>query len=184
MKLSQEENEKTNNILRKIKNNINKNDIPPTRLYSSFKQRPITSTKQKKQWNINKLQNSEKSAFDFPNLGYTFHTSKYFSNKLYLNKKSFIWGKNKIKKPQKYYEKEELFDRVIKLQNTVNKLNNKNNKQQIEINKQKKELKKQNKILNEVNFKFFFDKLLKNDEEGNRSLEPRQVSTGVKKKGD
>ena len=58
MKLSQEENEKTNNILRKIKNNINKNDIPPTRLYSSFKQRPITSTKQKKQWNINKLQNS------------------------------------------------------------------------------------------------------------------------------
>jgi hypothetical protein len=183
MKLSQEENEKTNNILRKIKNNINKNDIPPTRLYSSFKQRPITSTKQKKQWNINKLQNSEKSAFDFPYLGYTFHTSKYFSNKLYLNKKSFIWGKNKIKKPQKYYEKEELFDRVIKLQNTVNKLNNKNNKQQIEINKQKKELKKQNKILNEVNFKFFFDKLLKNDEEGNRSLEPRQVSTGGEKKG-
>ena len=183
MKLSQEENEKTNNILRKIKNNINKNDIPPTRLYSSFKQRPITSTKQKKQWNINKLQNSEKSAFDFPYLGYTFHTSKYFSNKLYLNKKSFIWGKNKLKKPQKYYEKEELFDRVIKLQNTVNKLNNKNNKQQIEINKQKKELKKQNKILNEVNFKFFFDKLLKNDEEGNRSLEPRQVSTGGEKKG-
>ncbi len=183
MKLSQEENEKTNNILRKIKNNINKNDIPPTRLYSSFKQRPITSTKQKKQWNINKFQNSEKSAFDFPYLGYTFHTSKYFSNKLYLNKKSFIWGKNKIKKPQKYYEKEELFDRVIKLQNTVNKLNNKNNKQQIEINKQKKELKKQNKILNEVNFKFFFDKLLKNDEEGNRSLEPRQVSTGGEKKG-
>ena len=27
-----------------------------------------------------------------------------------------------------YYEKEELFDRVLKLQNTVNKLNNKNNK--------------------------------------------------------
>ena len=118
-----------------------------------------------------------------PYFGYNFHTSKYFPNKLYLSKNSFVWGKNKLKKPNKYYEKEELFDRVIKLQNTVNKLNNKNNKQQIEINKQKKELKKQNKILNEVNFKFFFDKLLKNDEEGNRSLEPRQVSTGGEKKG-
>ena len=119
---------------------------------------------------------SEKSAFDFHIFGNTFHTTKYFPNKLYLNKKSFLWGKSKLKKPHKYYEKEELFDRVIKLQNTVNKLNNKNNKQQIEINKQKKELKKQNKILNEVNFKFFFDKLLNNNKDENSSLEHRQES--------
>ena len=183
MKLSKEENDKTDNILQKIKCNLNKNMIQPARLYSSFKQRPITTTKSKKQWKFNKLSNSEKSNFDFPFFGYTFHTSKYFPNKLYLNKKSFIWGKSKLKKPNKYYEKEELFDRVLKLQNTVNKLNNKNNKQQIEINKQKKEIKKQNKILNEVNFKFFFDKLLNNNEEENRSVEHRQVSSKGERKG-
>jgi hypothetical protein len=166
MKLNQDENDKSNNVFQKIKYNLSKNIINQARLYSSFKQRPITSTKMKKSWKINKLStNNDKSSFDMPYFGYNFHTSKYFPNKLYLSKNSFVWGKNKLKKPNKYYEKEELFDRVIKLQNTVNKLNNKNNKQQIEINKQKKEIKKQNKILNEVNVKFFFDKLLKNEEE-------------------
>ena len=166
MKLTQDENDKSNNVFQKIKYNLSKNIINQARLYSSFKQRPITSTKMKKSWKINKLStNNDKSSFDMPYFGYNFHTSKYFPNKLYLSKNSFVWGKNKLKKPNKYYEKEELFDRVIKLQNTVNKLNNKNNKQQIEINKQKKEIKKQNKILNEVNVKFFFDKLLKNEEE-------------------
>ena len=84
-------------------------------------------------------------------------------------------GKNKLKKTNKYYEKEELFDRVIKLQNALNLLNSKNNKQQIEINKQKNEIKKQNKILNEVNVKFFFDKMLKNDEEISLSGPPREI---------
>ena len=45
MKLSKEENDKTDNILQKIKCNLNKNMIQPARLYSSFKQRPITTTK-------------------------------------------------------------------------------------------------------------------------------------------
>ena len=165
MKLSQDENDKSNSIFQKIKYNLSKNIINQARLYSSYKQRPITSSKMKKSWKINKLSNYDKSSFDVPYFGYNFHTSKYFPNKLYLSKNSFVWGKNKLKKPNKYYEKEELFDRVIKLQNTVNKLNSKNNKQQIEINKQKREIKKQNKILNEVNVKFFFDKLLKNEEE-------------------
>ena len=167
MNINQEENEKSNNILRKIKYNFNKNAIQPARIYSSFKQRPITSSKIKKTWKINKLISFDKTTLDIPYFGNTFYTSKYFSNKIYLKKNSFVWGKKKLKKPNKYFEKEELFDRVIKLQNTVNKLNNKTNKQKIEINKQKKEIKKQNKILNEVNTKFFFDKLLNDDDEQN-----------------
>ena len=165
MNINQEENEKSNNILRKIKYNFNKNAIQPARIYSSLKQRPITSSKIKKTWKINKLISFDKTTLDIPYFGNTFYTSKYFSNKIYLKKNSFVWGKKKLKKPNKYFEKEELFDRVIKLQNTVNKLNNKTNKQKIEINKQKKEIKKQNKILNEVNTKFFFDKLLNDDEQ-------------------
>ena len=165
MKLSQEENGKSNSILQKIKYNINKNISQPERLYSSNKKRPLTTTKLKKPWKICNLSNSNKTTFDFPNLGYKFHTSKYFSNKIYLNKNSFVWGKNKYKKSSQFYEKEELFEKVMKLQNAVNCLNNKNNKQKIEISKQKKEIKKQNKILNEVNIKFFFDKLLKNEEQ-------------------
>ena len=137
MKLSKEENEKSDNVLQKIKYSINRNILHPTRLYSSFKQRPTTSTKLQKQWKINRISNNDKSFFDIPNFGYTFQTSKYFQNKLYLNKNHFILGKNKLKKTNKYYEKEELFDRVIKLQNALNLLNSKNNKQQIEINKQK-----------------------------------------------
>ena len=167
MKLNQEENEKSGNIFQKIKYNLNKTTIQPSRLYSSFKPRPSTSSKIKKSWKLNKLSNYDKITFDFHSFGHTFKTSKYFSNKLYLNKNNFVWGKTKLKKPNKYYEKEELFDRVIKLQNTVNKLNNQNNEQKIQLNKQKNQLKKQNKILNEVNNKFFFDNILKDNDEDN-----------------
>ena len=168
MKLSQDENEK-NNFLQKIKYkyNIRKNMSQPARLYSSYKQRPIT-TKSKRSFKLNKLSSFDKTTYDIPYFGYNFNTSKYFPNKIYLNQNNFIWGKHKLKRPNKYYEKEELFDRVIKLQSTVNNLNNKNNKQKIEINKQKEELKKQNKILNEVNTKFFFDKILKNENKENK----------------
>ena len=168
MKLSQDENEK-NNFLQKIKYkyNIRKNMSQPSRLYSSYKQRPIT-TKSKRSFKLNKLSSFDKTTYDIPYFGYNFNTSKYFPNKIYLNQNNFIWGKHKLKRPNKYYEKEELFDRVIKLQSTVNNLNNKNNKQKIEINKQKEELKKQNKILNEVNTKFFFDKILKNENKENK----------------
>ena len=169
MKLSQEENGKSNNILQKIKYSINKNNSQPERLYSSYKKRPLTTTKMKKSWKINKLSNSNKTTFDFPYLGYNLHTSKYFSNKIYLNKNNFIWGKNKMKNNH-FYEKEELFEKIMNLQNKVNSLNNKNNKQKIEINKQKKEIKKQNKILNEVNNKFFFDKLLNNEEQEEKKV--------------
>ena len=52
MKLTQDENDKSNNVFQKIKYNLSKNIINQARLYSSFKQRPITSTKMKKSWKI------------------------------------------------------------------------------------------------------------------------------------
>ena len=158
MKLNQENNEQSNNIMKKIYNNINRTMIQQKRLYSSINRRPLTSTKLRKTWNFGKY------SLDSPNFGYSFQNSKYFTKNLYLNKKSFAWGKNKLSKPNKYYESERLFERVMQLQNKVNLLNDQNTEQKIEINKQKKELIKQNKLLNEVNKKMFFDNLLNNNE--------------------
>ena len=158
MKLNQENNEQSNNVMQKIYNNINRTMIQQKRLYSSIDRRPLTSTKLRKTWNYGKY------SLDSPNLGYTFQNSKYFTKNLYLNKKSFAWGKSKLTKPNKYYESERLFERVMQLQNKINLLNDQNTEQKIEINKQKKELIKQNKLLNEVNKKMFFDNLLNNNE--------------------
>ena len=158
MKLNQENNEQSNNIMQKIYNNINRTMTQQKRLYSSINRRPLTSTKLRKTWNYGKY------SLDFPNFGYSFQNSKYFTKNLYLNKKSFAWGKSKLSKPNKYYESERLFERVMQLQNKVNLLNDQNTEQKIEINKQKKELIKQNKLLNEVNKKMFFDYLLNNNE--------------------
>lgn len=158
MKLNQENNEQSNNIMQKIYNNINRTMTQQKRLYSSINRRPFTSTKLRKTWNYGKY------FLESQNLGYSFQNSKYFTKNLYLNKKSFAWGKNKLSKPNKYYESERLFERVMQLQNKVNLLNDQNTEQKIEINKQKKELIKQNKLLNEVNKKMFFDNLLNNNE--------------------
>ena len=158
MKLNQENNEQSNNIMQKIYNNINRTMIQQKRLYSSINRRPFTSTKLRKTWNYGKY------CLDSPNFGYTFQNSKYFTKNLYLNKKNFAWGKGKLSKPNKYYESERLFERVMQLQNKINLLNDQNTEQKIEINKQKKELIKQNKLLNEVNKKMFFDNLLNNNE--------------------
>ena len=158
MKLNQENNEQSNNIMQKIYNNINRTMIQQKRLYSSINRRPLTSSKLRKTWNYGKY------CLDSPNFGYSFQNSKYFTKNLYLNKKTFAWGKSKLNKPNKYYESERLFERVMQLQNKINLLNDQNTEQKIEINKQKKELIKQNKLLNEVNKKMFFDHLLNNNE--------------------
>ena len=55
--------------------------------------------------------------------------------------------------PQPYWEREKLFDRCIKLQNSVNILDRKIKIAKIEQTKQKQEILKQNKILNEYNEK-------------------------------
>ena len=71
---------------------------------------------------------------------------------LYLNKNNYTF-KKRNKPKGSYYEKEQLFERVLKLQNDLNSLNLKNNKLKVENDKQSKEIEKQNKLLNMINVK-------------------------------
>lgn len=85
----------------------------------------------------------------FPNI---FTSDPNNTANLYLNKNNFTFKKkNKPKKP--YYEKEQLFERCLKLQSALNSLNLKNNKLKVENGKQSKEIEKQNKLLNMINVK-------------------------------
>jgi hypothetical protein len=160
MKSEKDENDKSNCLIKKLKTNINKAISPQERFNSTYKQRPYTSMKIKKQ-DFDGKANFTKNNFYIPKLSKAFFASKNQTHNLYYNKHSFIWGKSKMKNinlDNKYYAQEELVDRVLKLKKALNKLNNQNTEQKIILNKQKKELKKQNKILNEVQKKYFFEK--------------------------
>ena len=106
------------------------------------------------------------------NIGYPFIlTSNSFYNtaNLYLNKNNYTFRKNQ-KKGNTYFEKEQLFDRVLKLQTALNNLNVKYNKQKIENYKQSKEIKKKNKFLNTININNF-----KNRKQSLNTLQPNQL---------
>ena len=94
------------------------------------------------------------------------YTSNCFHNtaNLYLNKKNFTYGRKKKAKQHinEYYEKEHLFDRVMKLQSTLNKLNQKYSKKMIENDKLNKEINRQNKLLNSINLQNFKEEETKN----------------------
>ena len=167
MKLGRDENEKSNSVIKKLKNNLNKPHNQPERFNSAFKKRPFTTLKQKNLIFENNPYYT-KNNFFIPKLEKTYFNSKYSTQNLYQNKHSFIWGRNKSKKNSKnikYYEKEELVDKLMKLKKAFNKLNSQNTEQKIRIYKQKKELKKQNQILNEVNIKYFFEKFFQKKDE-------------------
>ena len=75
---------------------------------------------------------------------------------LYLNKKNFSFKKNTSINNNNYFDKEQLFQNMMKLQTSLNVLNQKYHKQKIENDKQAKEIERQNKFLNsmnEINFK-------------------------------
>ena len=75
---------------------------------------------------------------------------------LYLNKKNFSFKKNTPLNNNNYFDKEQLFQNMMKLQTSLNVLNQKYHKQKIENDKQAKEIERQNKFLNsmnEINFK-------------------------------
>ena len=79
-------------------------------------------------------------------------------------------------RPQPYWEREKLFDRCIKLQNSVNILDKKIRIAKIEQTKQQQEILKQNKILNEYNEK------INNEENNKNNDDPFDVSSKEKKK--
>ena len=107
------------------------------------------------QWDKNKIlkniniEDVESRGFPILCTSSSFNNNKNTAN-LYLNKKYYIF-KKKRKSKNKYFAKEQLFDRVLKLQSALNVLNRKYTKQKIENNKQSKEIQKQNKFLNLIN---------------------------------
>ena len=180
MKLNKNENDKSTDLIKKIKSNMNKTFNHPERFNSAFKQRPFTTFKMKRN-DFEKKANFTKNNFYMPKLGRAFISSKYSTNNLYQNKHSFIWGKNKSKKQNnnKYYAKEELVERVMKLKKALNKLSDQNVEQKIKLNKQKRELKKQNEILNEVNKKYFLEKFFKQYYNDNEDISQENFDSGL-----
>ena len=180
MKLSNEEDDKSNFLIKKLKNNMNRTVYQPERFNSAFKQRPLTTFKTKKT-DFEKKANFTKNNFYVPKLSRDLIASKYSTYNLYQNKQSYIWGRNTSKRQinnNQYFAKEELVDRVMKLKKALNELNSQNTEQKIILYKQKKQLKKQNQILNLVKEKYFFENYYKNlegndlDELGSNSRYP------------
>ena len=105
-------------------------------------QRRITSTTYRKS-----KMNPEQTGF--PQV-YTSNSSHNTAN-LYLNKKNFSFKKNLSKKGNNYYDKEKLYQKMMKLQISLNDMNLKYHKQKMENDKQAKEIERQNKFLNLIN---------------------------------
>ena len=97
----------------------------------------------------------ESKGFPFLFTNISFNNEANTAN-LYLNKKYYIFKKKK-KKKNPYFAKEQLFDRILKLQSALNILNKKYTIQKIENNKQSKQIQKQNKFLNMININNFKD---------------------------
>ena len=77
---------------------------------------------------------------------------------LYLNKKNFSFKKKDEAKKNNYYDKEKLYQNMMKLQTSLNILNQKYQKQKMENDKQAKEIERQNKFLNYLNEKNYKNK--------------------------
>ena len=72
---------------------------------------------------------------------------------LYLNKKNYSFKKKTMQYKNNYYDKEKLYQNMMKLQTSLNVLNQKYHKQKLENDKQAKEIERQNKFLNLMNEK-------------------------------
>ena len=70
---------------------------------------------------------------------------------LYLNKKNFSFKKKSNKKGNNYFDKEKLYQNMVKLQISLNNMNMKYHKQKMENDKQAREIERQNKFLNSIN---------------------------------
>ena len=149
------ENQETN-ITSKIThyNNINSNTKNSFKSMTNIK-RPNSQWGNFKNLRIISEEKEQKKRLGFPKI----YTSDSFPNTadLYLNKNNYTFRqKNKPKNP--FFEKELLFDKILKLQNELNSLNMKYSKQKIVNGKQAIELQKQNKILNLININNLLDK--------------------------
>ena len=93
MKSEKDENDKSNCLIKKLKTNINKAISPQERFNSTYKQRPYTSMKIKKQ-DFDGKANFTKNNFYIPKLSKAFFASKNQTHNLYYNKHSLIAFEN------------------------------------------------------------------------------------------
>ena len=96
-------------------------------------------------------QKNNQNKFGFPQV-YTSGCAHNTAN-LYLNKKNFSFKKKPITNKNNYYDKEKLYQNMMKLQTSLNILNQKYQKQKMENDKQAREIERQNKFLNYLNDK-------------------------------
>ena len=96
-------------------------------------------------------QKNSQERFGFPQV-YTSGCPHNTAN-LYLNKKNFSFKKKISQNKNNYYDKEKLYQNMMKLQTSLNILNQKYHKQKLENDKQAKEIERQNKFLNLMNEK-------------------------------
>ena len=94
-------------------------------------------------------QKNNKDLLGFPKV-YTSGCSHNTAN-LYLNKQNFSFRKKTSHNKNNYYDKEKLYQNMMKLQTSLNILNQKYHKQKLENDKQAKEIERQNKFLNLMN---------------------------------
>ena len=116
--------------------------IPTESNFINQNQRRVTSTTYRK----NKFSQEQTG---FPRV-YTSGCPHNTAN-LYLNKKNFSFKKKPSNKGNKYFDKEKLYQRMVKLQISLNNINMKYHKQKMENDKQAKEIERQNKFLNSIN---------------------------------
>ena len=128
------------------------NNIYSTENNTVKEKRKSTSKWTKKHLKIYSEEKELRKKYGFPIINT--NNSLYNTANLYLNKKNYII-KNKKKHENKYFEKEQLFDKVLKLKTALNNLNQKYTKQKIQNVKQLKEIEKHNKFLNTININNF-----------------------------
>ena len=125
--------------------NISNNELLYTSTESNW------NMKRKRQISGISYQKNNQERFGFPQVypnGFAHNTAN-----LYLNKKNFSFKKKATNKNNNYYDKEKLYQNMMKLQTSLNILNQKYLKQKMENDKQAKEIERQNKFLNYINEK-------------------------------
>ena len=95
------------------------------------------------------FQKNNKDRLGFPKV-YTSGCAHNTAN-LYLNKQNFSFKKKTSHNKNNYYDKEKLYQNMMKLQTSLNVLKQKYHKQKLENDKQAKEIERQNKFLNLMN---------------------------------
>ena len=125
--------------------NLSNNELLYTSTESNW------NRKRKRQFSGISHQKNNQEKFGFPQVypnGFANNTAN-----LYLNKKNFSFKKKPQEKHNNYYDKEKLYQNMMKLQTSLNILNQKYQKQKMENDKQAKEIERQNKFLNSINEK-------------------------------